>query len=177
MAFLQVKFSVLFRIPLTHASSHNASLCCVLHDSLSATLMPAWPCSPHLQHTTPNSNLHFSIVCVVCLNWGYLTLYSLKMINVSAMWVIFFEPVEIAIINHGPILAFMATGLKLKIILVHASSQLPKQVLCQEKISRDSSVTDCMPTVSLWQECSSQSTQRLKPSLFYLTPLQWHKVP
>lgn len=76
VALFQVKlfeFPVLFTTPLTHASSHNASLCCVLHDSLSANLVPARPCSPHLQCTTPTSNLHFSLVCVVCLNWGYRT--------------------------------------------------------------------------------------------------------
>lgn len=45
---MRYRFPVQFTTPLNHASSHNATLCRVLHDSLSASSVPVWPCSPHL---------------------------------------------------------------------------------------------------------------------------------
>lgn len=64
---------------LTHTSSHNVSLCGVLHDSPSTSPVPVWPCNPHHKKTTPISNLLVSIVCLVRLKC------SQKMIHVHVM--------------------------------------------------------------------------------------------
>lgn len=77
-----LEFPVQFTTPVSRASFHKASLCRVLHDGLSASPVPLWPCSPH-RTSKPLPTQTSTSLLFASAQTEVITQQSQKMINVS----------------------------------------------------------------------------------------------